>query len=106
VDKEHVRSEILRLRKRNTAPTEQEINERVKAFRATYQARMDAEVAEYEAGLRSPSYGLSFAEQGELVGRMAELATRLYLDGGPDVETYIKSGDEVEAVDVQDHPGA
>lgn len=89
MNKEHVRDEIIRLRKRNTAPTESEINEQVKAFKESYQARMDAEVAEYEAGLRSPAYGLSFAEQAELVGRMAELATRLYLDGGPDVETYI-----------------
>lgn len=89
MDKEHVRDEIIRLRKRNTPLKESEIVQLVKVFKDSRQARMDAEVAEYETGLRAPAYGLSFAEQGELVGRMAQLATRLYLDGDVDVETYI-----------------
>lgn len=104
MNKEHVRSEILRLRRQNAKLDEKDVAQLVKDFKSARQAHLDAEVAEYELGLRSPSRGLSQAEQGHLVGLMAQLATRLYLDGGPDVETYLR--DEVKAVDVQDHSGA
>jgi hypothetical protein len=99
--REHDAQEIIRFRKRLVKPDNAAIVKAVNDYKSILQARMDAELAEYEATLRAPSGDLTRAEQAEYAGRMASLVTSLTLEYGEkaDVESYIseveKNGEQV-----------